>query len=231
VAITDPRDPGRTAHGGSIACALGVRGLQRRTESNRACAPIFAGRCWRRWKRSRARHEVAPRPGVSFPNPTRTPGQACGCCSASYGAAFLWFSAPDAASWRWIAVRRWGGVRACLGHLEKNLAVAQAPVSPVPFLFTGHAGGGGRARSVRRWELGGSVRAVFGWLFAGGWNWRSSIRIFPNRGIFPGVPRLSKIRPRSRAAKPFLRTVPPQRDMRLWPVLAGGVLCGRRGAG
>ncbi len=86
-------------------------------------------------------------------------------------AAFLWFSAPDAASLAvglpvaalGLALRAWAS-----GHLEKNLALAQSgPYARVrnPLYLGTLAAAAGLAIAARRWELAALFAAVFGLVY------------------------------------------------------------------
>ena len=86
-------------------------------------------------------------------------------------AAFLWFSAPDAASLAvglpvaalGLALRAWAA-----GHLEKNLELAQSgPYARVrnPLYLGTLAAAAGLAIAARRWELAALFAAVFGLVY------------------------------------------------------------------
>jgi protein-S-isoprenylcysteine O-methyltransferase Ste14 len=86
-------------------------------------------------------------------------------------AAFLWFSAPDAASLGvglpvaalGLALRAWAA-----GHLEKNLALAgSGPYARVrnPLYLGTLTAAAGLAIASRRWELAALFAAVFGLVY------------------------------------------------------------------
>ena len=86
-------------------------------------------------------------------------------------AAFLWFSAPDAASLAvglpvasvGLALRAWAS-----GHLEKNMALAESgPYARVrnPLYLGTLTAAAGLAIAARRWELAALFAAVFGLVY------------------------------------------------------------------
>jgi len=128
-------------------------------------------------------------------------------------AAFLWFSAPDAASLAvglpvaalGLALRAWAS-----GHLEKNLALAQSgPYARVrnPLYLGTLAAAAGLAIAARRWELAALFAAVFGLVYLPVVELEEQHlrELFPefeeySRRVPRLIPRFGAVR---RAAKPF----------------------------